>query len=165
LKIKEATYDDIQGVHQYMSTIFDMKLNGLSIRPNGFKIEEAKQYLPENKTSKEKLCALAIYNNLIVGQLAFTRYTKPEYRHGGRFGMSVHPDHWRKGIGASLLSYFENWARESGVRKIELEVWSNNLGAMSLYEKNGYLYEGRRKGSIITNNQTIDLILMGKSIS
>jgi len=163
-QIKKATYDNIHRVHQYMSTIFALQLNGLSIRPDGFSLEETKQYLPESITSKEKLCALAVSDMQITGQLSFSRYTKKEYRHGGKFGMSVHPDHWRQGIGSSLLAFLDDWARETGITKLELEVWSNNRSAIRLYEKNGYFHEGCRKGSIITRSQTIDLLLMGKSI-
>jgi len=163
--IENATIENISDVHEYMSGIFQLELNGLSLRPNGFTLEETKQYLPDSVHSKDKLCAVAKIDDRIVGQLAFSGYTKPEYTHGGKFGMSVHPNHWRKGVGTRLLSYLELWAGKNSFEKIELEVWSNNSGAISLYNKNGYSVEGCRKNAIKTKGQIHDVILMGKILA
>ena len=165
LQITQATESDLLHVHQYMAKIFDLQLNGLSRRPNGFALNEPKEYLPEQADSREKLCALAYVDHRIVGQLAFTRYPKPEYSHGGKFGMSVHPDYWRQGIGRALLDYLDSWAVNVGVTKLDLEVWASNTGAICLYECHGYLHEGRRRGSIIRDDTVTDLILMGKQLS
>ncbi|SHO46816.1 GNAT family N-acetyltransferase [Desulfopila aestuarii] len=165
MKIEQATLQNLSEVHEYMSGIFELKLNGLSIRPNGFTKEETKQYLPEASGSKEKLCAIVRYNDKIVGQLSFSRYSKPEYVHGGKFGMSVSPDHWRNGIGSRLLEYLESWAIENEVEKLELEVWSNNENAICLYKKKGYEVEGSRKNAIKANGQVLDVILMGKILA
>jgi len=152
----------IHDVHEYMSNIFQLKLNGLSARPNGFKLEETKQYLPDSVSAIDKLCAVAMIEGRIVGQLAFSGYTKTEYTHGGKFGMSVHPNYWRKGIGTSLLVYLESWAEANDFEKLELEVWSNNTGAISLYKKQGYSIEGCRKHAIKTKGLILDVLLMGK---
>lgn len=163
-RIRPATVDDLPVVHKYMCDIFALRLNGLSLRPHGFSAEDASHYLPSGRDSREKLCALAIAEDRIAGQLAFSRYPKPEYRHGGSFGMSVHPQYWRKGIATALLRYLEEWAVAAAIEKLELAVWANNENAIALYEKNGYQHEGCRRGTIITHGRKTDLILMGKSL-
>jgi len=162
IEIIKTTLKEIEVVHRYMNEIFALELVGLSIRPKGITLEETKKYLPEQSNSQEKLCALAFVRNKVVGQIAFSRYEKFEYRHGGSFGMSVVPEFWRRGIGTLLITYLEEWIIINGLLKIDLNVWSNNLAAIKMYEKLGYTHEGCRKSSIIRNGKEIDLILMGK---
>ena len=164
LEIKKTSLKEIEIVHRYMNKIFALELVGLSMRPKGLTLEETKKYLPEQSNSKEKLCALAFFRNEIIGQIAFSRYEKLEYRHGGTFGMSVVPKFWRRGVGTQLITYLEDWINKNGLLKIELNVWANNTNAIKMYEKLGYTHEGCRKSTIIRNGQEIDLVLMGKYI-
>lgn len=161
-EIREATIENVRDVHLYMSRIFELQLNGLSIRPNGITVEETKKYLPESLDSREKLCAVAVSDELIVGQLTFSAYPKPEYTHGGMFGMSVDPEFWRQGVGTQLLGFLDSWAAAAGFEKLDLEVWANNRPAIGLYEKSGYAHEGCRRNAIKTKGEVIDLMLMGK---
>ena len=41
-------------------------------------------------------------------------------------------------IATSLIEYFKKWAVSKNVNKIEVNVWSNNIKAKSLYEKNNF---------------------------
>lgn len=52
----------------------------------------------------------------------------------------VHQD-WRgQGLGAALLSYTLERARELGLSRLELHVLSGNLPARALYEKKGFSF-------------------------
>ena len=58
-------------------------------------------------------------------------------------GMAV-ADGWRgRGVGSQLLEQAIAWSREQGAHKISLEVWPHNGGARRLYEKFGFVVEGR----------------------
>ena len=58
-------------------------------------------------------------------------------------GMAV-ADGWRgRGVGSLLLERAVAWAREQGAHKMFLEVWPHNTGAQRLYEKFGFVTEGR----------------------
>ena len=51
---------------------------------------------------------------------------------------------WRgRGIGSELLRECVRWARERGAHKVILEVWPHNAAARRLYEKHGFVEEGR----------------------
>jgi len=66
-------------------------------------------------------------------------------RHGfGEIGMMV-ARAWRgRGVGSALMEAAIAWAREQGLHKLSLDVFPHNEAAIALYEKFGFLEEGRR---------------------
>ena len=51
---------------------------------------------------------------------------------------------WRgKGVGAALLEAGIEWARSVGAHKVALQHWPTNERAAALYEKFGFVEEGR----------------------
>jgi RimJ/RimL family protein N-acetyltransferase len=84
-------------------------------------------------------------------------------RHGRvDLGMGV-VDGWRgRGVGSLLMDEAVAWARDQGAHKVELEVWPHNLGAQRLYEKYGFVAEGRlRRHWRRANGELWDSIPMG----
>ena len=53
------------------------------------------------------------------------------------------------------------WAREAGVKRIELEVFARNAPAIYLYEKFGFEIEGKRRKSIYKRGEYLDTLIMG----
>ncbi len=159
-----ATNADLDAVHKYLKFFFSLKLEGISLRTNGVTSNQVKHYLPDKSSITDKLCLIVKLKQEVIGCLTFSRHKKFEYRHCGEFGMSVHPNYHRKGIGTALIHGMEQWAQKNDFLKIELGVWSNNSDAIQLYENQSYLIEGIRKKSIIREDNTYDLILMGKWI-
>ena len=66
-------------------------------------------------------------------------------RHGfGDLGMAVARG-WRgRGVGSALLAAGIEWARERHLHKLTLAVFPHNTAAIALYEKFGFVEEGRR---------------------
>jgi ribosomal protein S18 acetylase RimI-like enzyme len=52
----------------------------------------------------------------------------------------VHPDYSNQGIGSKLLKFAEELAKEQGVESLRLDVYSNNIPAIHVYEKNDFEY-------------------------
>ena len=52
----------------------------------------------------------------------------------------VHPSFLKMGIGRALMDYSFKLAQQSGIKSIRLDVYENNLPAISLYEKSGFEY-------------------------
>lgn len=85
-------------------------------------------------------------------------------RHGfAEIGMAVARD-WRgKGVGSALLDAGEAWAREQSVHKLSLGVFAHNDRAIALYQKHGFVEEGRRvKHYRRKNGDLYDSLEMGK---
>jgi ribosomal protein S18 acetylase RimI-like enzyme len=58
--------------------------------------------------------------------------------------LAVYPQHGRKGIGSALLSFARDQAAEIGFTELSLYVFSQNVGAVALYERHGYELAGRQ---------------------
>jgi RimJ/RimL family protein N-acetyltransferase len=76
--------------------------------------------------------------------------------------MGVDETYRGKGIGSDLLKRVEQFALEHNMHRIELEVFESNKGAIRLYERNGFLHEGRRKEAVRTSGGYEDILWMGK---
>jgi putative acetyltransferase len=98
----------------------------------------------------------------IVGHLAITREEHPATSHIASLGLGVSPD-WRgRGLGAALVAAALAWARDVGVRKVILTVYPDNLPAVNLYRKFGFIEEGRFLRHSLRDGEYRDEILMGR---
>lgn len=79
--------------------------------------------------------------------------------------IGVRASHRGRGIGTKLLERAEQFARDRNMHRIELEVSDKNEGAIRLYEKLGYVVEGRRREATKTKDGYTDIIWMGKLLS
>jgi ribosomal protein S18 acetylase RimI-like enzyme len=66
----------------------------------------------------------------------------------------------RRGVGRALLEAAVEWARVSGVSKLELHVFPHNEAAIKLYESFGFEREGYRKRHYHRGQKYVDAILM-----
>jgi putative acetyltransferase len=96
----------------------------------------------------------------IVGRLSLARDTHPASAHVADLGLMVAKDARRQGVGLALMEAAVEWARVSGVRKLELHVFPWNEPAVNLYERFGFEREGLRKGHYSRAGEDVDAILM-----
>jgi ribosomal protein S18 acetylase RimI-like enzyme len=73
---------------------------------------------------------------------------------------------WRgKGIGNMLMETAEEYAKNKGSRRVELEVFGRNVNAIGLYTKRGYVIEGVKKEAVEDVSGYDDIIIMTKKIA
>ena len=101
----------------------------------------------------------------IIGRLSLARDTHPASAHVADLGLMVAKEARRQGAGRTLLQAAVEWARGSGIRKLELHVFPWNQPAIQLYERFGFEREGRRKGHYQRAGNDVDAILMALRIS
>lgn len=79
-----------------------------------------------------------------------------------QLGMAV-LDGWRgKGVGSALMETAIDWARRHGAHKVTLQMWPHNTRAQRLYEKFGFVVEGRlRRHYPRSNGELWDAVIMG----
>ena len=123
-----------------------------------------RRYLKAIRKHPDAAVFVAESNGGIVGRLSISRDAHPASEHVADLGLMVSREHRRQGIGFALMEVAEQWAREAGIRKLELHVFPHNLPAIRLYEKLGYEREGFRRGHYRRGDVLIDAILMAKSV-
>jgi putative acetyltransferase len=80
----------------------------------------------------------------------------------GEIGMTVAASARRRGVGAGLMLTAIDWARSHHLHKLTLDVFPHNTAAIALYERFGFIEEGRRVEQIRRQNgEYWDLIEMG----
>jgi RimJ/RimL family protein N-acetyltransferase len=101
----------------------------------------------------------------LIGRLSLARDTHPASAHVADLGLMVAKDARRAGVGRALLEAAVDWARASGVRKLELHVFPWNEPAIRLYETFGFEREGLRKRHYRRAGEDVDAILMALDVT
>ena len=100
---------------------------------------------------------------MVVGRLV-SRDPHPASAHVADLGVMVASGYRGRGIGRALLEQAVEWARRSGVSKLELHVFPHNRPALALYESFGFRREGYRKGHFCRGGELLDAILMAYEV-
>jgi RimJ/RimL family protein N-acetyltransferase len=100
----------------------------------------------------------------LVGRLSLGRDPHPASRHVADLGLMVAAAFRRQGIGRALLQQSVEWARDVGVRKLELHVFPHNEAAIALYDDFGFRREGYRKAHYRRGREFLDAILMAYDV-
>jgi putative acetyltransferase len=126
--------------------------------PSGKVWEQRLSNIPDNVYS-----FVAEFDGKIVGNLGMEIQKNPRRRHVASFGMGVMDDYQGQGVGSALIGAMielaDNWLN---VRRIELTVFSDNLSAIALYEKFGFVQEGIAQGFAYRNGEYVDAIYMAR---
>jgi RimJ/RimL family protein N-acetyltransferase len=126
---------------------------------------EERRYLRSLRRHSHAAVFVAETNGTIVGRLSVSRDIHPASEHVADVGLMVAPEHRRRGAGTALMEAAERWAREVGVKKLELHVFPYNEPAIALYERLGYRREGLRRRHFRRGGELVDAILMAKDVS
>jgi RimJ/RimL family protein N-acetyltransferase len=101
----------------------------------------------------------------IVGRLSVARDPHPASYHVADLGLMVAADFRRRGVGRALLEEAVAWAREAGIRKLELHVFPHNEPAIALYESFGFVREGYRRAHYRRGSRYVDAVLMAYDLA
>lgn len=122
------------------------------------------------EASEAYLASLASSSHLIVAEasgtvIASASLNKRTGRRGhvAALGIAV-ADHWQgKGVGralmAALIDLADNWL---GITRIELNVYTDNMRAIALYEKCGFVREGVMRAYALRDGAMVDSVAMAR---
>ncbi len=107
---------------------------------------------------------VALEEDKIVGYLGIGRSHLSKLSHVAKFTVGVLEDHKRQGIATKLIQFAEKWAKERGIKRLELTVITKNKPAVALFQKTGFKEEGTRKKSMKLEEKYFDEFLMAKTL-
>lgn len=111
---------------------------------NSFDPEQEGQFLNEKTESTNEIEIIAFVDGNVVGTAGIEAVgTKYKVKHRAEFGISILKEFWGLGIGQALMNACIECARKAGYVQLELNVIADNVRAISMYEKAGFVEYGR----------------------
>lgn len=111
---------------------------------NSLNVAQESQFLKERSESENEIEIIAVVGNVVAGTAGIEAVgAKYKVRHRAEFGVSVAKEFWGLGIGRELMDGCIKCAREAGYVQLELNVVAENVRAVSMYERAGFVEYGR----------------------
>ncbi len=104
----------------------------------------------------------AINNGEVIGWADISLPSNPRLSHRGFLGMGLLRQFRGKGLGTNLLNRALDHAKNIGIEKVELTVYTNNMAAIGLYKKCSFTEVGVIKHYRKLNGQYFDCLEMEK---
>lgn len=128
-------------------------------------VEEQKAAIELNQLDSNQLMLIVKQEGKIIAIGTMVTSHKIKARHVTELGIVVQKVSQSEGIGTELMKRLMKWAREQpNLTKIRLDTRADNVKAVSLYLRMGFVVEGTLKKDTYWNEQYYDLYIMGKEI-
>lgn len=159
--IRSATPDDAAGIVTHMKIISGQPYNGILWAPGEYRrsAEEQRAIMTEYVGYRHWFVAIA--DDGVIGIVSIGSGTRLSEQHTFGLGISVNPE-WRdQGVGSALMKRMIDWAKANPkVHRLELEVFTNNPRAIHVYEKLGFITEGRKQHAYFKDGAFQDTLMM-----
>ena len=103
---------------------------------------------------------VALERDEVVGWCDVTPIRREGFRHSGVLGMGLLVAFRRCGLGRRLLRATIDAAFAANLTRLELEVLASNEPAVSLYERTGFMHEGRKRSARMLDDRVDDILCM-----
>jgi RimJ/RimL family protein N-acetyltransferase len=144
--IRSAQPDDAAQLIAYVRSVLAESPQVL-LEPDEFNFteEQERQWLQDHLDGPGKCVVVAEVSGTVIGCLSFENGSHRRIFHRGSLGVSVRRQ-WRgRGIGTALLQSLLDWAEANPlIEKIGLSVFANNVDAIRLYKRLGFVEDGRQ---------------------
>jgi ribosomal protein S18 acetylase RimI-like enzyme len=124
-------------------------------------LEKIEAFVREN-VANDSVQFVALDGARVVGWADIFPAWPHAVSHCGTLGMGVHRDYRRQGLGEALLRACITKAKDKGITRIELEVRADNLPAIRLYEKLGFVHEALKRRAMRFDGVYFDSVQMSR---
>lgn len=159
LTIRPIELDDIAGFHAALSSVASEKkyLSTVEAPP----LDRIREFVTNN-IEQQHSQFVAADSDTIVGWADIVPLKRPGMHHVGSLGIGVLAACRGQGIGDRLLQATIDHAWQQGLKRLELEVFADNIPAMNLYRKHGYQVEGVKRFARLIDGVYQDIVIMGQ---
>jgi RimJ/RimL family protein N-acetyltransferase len=105
---------------------------------------------------------VALEDGQVIGWCDVTPKAHAALRHSGTLGMGIAATHRGRGIGTALLGATTAGAFARGLERIELIVRADNVAAIALYRRAGFVQEGLLRRYLIVDGVACDALQMAR---
>lgn len=162
--IEAAKLEDAKEILNYLNSIVDETDNLLMTKEqlDELSVKDEEIIIESYLYSKVSLCLVAKIDGKIIAMGSLLgNNIKSRNRHKVNLGVTVRKKYWNMGIGREIIDSLLNYAVNNEIIEIvELEVKSDNYGAISLYERFGFEEIGYYQDYFKYDNNYGDAILM-----
>lgn len=111
----------------------------------------------------ERLIPLvAVYEDLVIGYAAIFKHPHPRERGVADLGIYLHQDFHNKGLGTRMSETILGIAKEQGLHRIGIHVVEDNVAAVNLYKKLGFVIEGTMRDAYYGQDEKYhNMLVMG----
>jgi L-phenylalanine/L-methionine N-acetyltransferase len=157
--VRKIELEDAQGFWSALTSVAKEKKYILTIEAPPF--ESTRAFVQDN-VEKNHAQYVAVRDNQIVGWADIIPLEHSTMAHVGSLGMGVIAEHRGQGIGSKLLTSVIQHAWESGLKRLELEVFADNEAAIGLYKKHGFTQEGLKRHARMIDNHYQHIVMMAQ---
>ena len=158
--IRTPVAEDTEKVLEYLKAIFVDDWFFLTTA------EEAKEWqTPQREQERietyyqdeNKLLVVSVVDDKVVSMSHIECGFKKRLQHVAFMGISILDGYRGNGLGRAIMQTMIDWGRRHRlVEKLILEVWAKNERAIALYDKMGFVEEGRKVRQLKYANGTYD---------
>lgn len=160
ITIEKASRLDAEAMLEYIKQIGgETDNNTFGAEGLPFTVKEEADYIGRAEASCDNVMLVAKDNGKIIGDASLSRLPR-RMKHRGDLGIAVLKEYWNKGIGSRLLSEIIAFAKENSFEVIDLQVRSDNLRAIHLYNKFGFKKIGTHDCFFKIGNEAISFDYM-----
>lgn len=167
LLIREAEIEDSEKLISFLDQV-SVETDFTTLDPEGIMLTEPEmaEFIKKQAQATNQIILLALLNDELAGLLSITADKRLRVRHIGDVFLVVQKRFSNQGLGTILLEEGLEWAKRSNVlRRLQLSVQTRNEAAVHLYEKMGFVIEGKQeRGAYLEEGTFLDVYLMGKLI-
>ena len=145
VNVRFAREEDLDRINELRRQVNDLHVAG---KPEVFKpgfSDELRDYVRVIWGDERKKIVVAELDGTVAGFAALNHITRPEnpfmyvrdFLDVDEFG--VDKEKRRRGAAAAMIRFIRDYAREQGYKRLELNMWEFNRGALAFYETAGFV--------------------------
>lgn len=158
--VREAVAEDAEQIIAY-TKIVGGETENLTFGKTGFPVtlEQEEEFLKSISNDKTSVNLVACKDGKIIGEGSLSGFPR-RMSHRAELGITVRKDYWGQGIGSLLMKKLIKYAKENRIEILNLDVRSDNVNAIHLYEKFGFKHIGTSPAFFKIDGKYTDFELM-----